>query len=80
LHDEIALLFSDVMLGSGMNGMELARAAVQTRPHLRTLLTSGYEHDVIAANSATNLLPLLRKPYRREELSQAVRRALAPLP
>jgi PAS domain S-box-containing protein len=77
-HGEIALLFSDVMLGSGMNGMELARTALQMRPGLRTLLTSGYEHDVIAGDSRSSPLALLRKPYRREELSQAVRRALGP--
>jgi DNA-binding LytR/AlgR family response regulator len=66
------------MLGSGMNGMELARTALQMRPGLRTLLTSGYEHDVIAGDSRSSPLALLRKPYRREELSQAVRRALGP--
>lgn len=77
-HDEIALLFSDVILGSGMNGIELARAALQVRPGLRTLLTSGYEHDVASGDSGTSSLPLLRKPYRREELSDAVRRALGP--
>jgi len=73
-HDGIALLFSDVVLGSGMNGGDLARAAMQLRPGLPTLLTSGYEHDVPLGDSGA--LPLLRKPYRREDLSDAVRHAL----
>jgi PAS domain S-box-containing protein len=73
-HDDIALLFSDVVLGSGMNGGDLARAALQLRPGLPTLLTSGYEHDVPLGDSGA--LPLLRKPYRREDLSDAVREAL----
>jgi PAS domain S-box-containing protein len=73
-HSEIALLFSDVVLGSGMNGGELARVAGQLRPGLPALLTSGYEHDVALGESGA--LPLLRKPYRREELGAAVRRAL----
>jgi PAS domain S-box-containing protein len=76
-HDEIALLFSDVVLGSGMNGVELAHSALRIRPDMPALLTSGYEHDVTARESGRpNPLPLLRKPYRREELSEAVRRAL----
>jgi CheY-like chemotaxis protein len=73
-HDDIALLFSDVVLGSGMNGGDLARAALQLRPGLPTLLTSGYEHDVPLGDSGA--LPLLGKPYRREDLSDAVRQAL----
>jgi len=76
-HDDIALLFSDVVLGSGMNGVELARAASQARPDVPALLTSGYEHDVSVGEDGTlKTLPLLRKPYRREELSDAVRRVL----
>ena len=73
-HEDIALLFSDVVLGSGMNGGELAQVALQLRPSLQTLLTSGYEHNALLGDSQA--LPLLRKPYRREELSAAVRQVL----
>lgn len=69
---DVGLLFTDVILGSGMDGHELARAAQRLRPSLKVLLTSGYEHST----SATDLgkpLPLLRKPYRREQLATAVR-------
>jgi len=71
----ISLLFSDVMLGSGMNGKELARAAREQRPGLGVLLTSGYE---IAAPDpgAGEDFEMLRKPYRREQLAVAVRRHL----
>ena len=78
-HADIALLFSDVILGSGMDGVELAAAVAEARPHLPTLLTSGYEHPALRAGSALTQ-PVLRKPYRREELAEAVRRALAPRP
>jgi CheY-like chemotaxis protein len=73
---EIELLFSDVILGSGMNGSELARAARKLRPSLPTLLTSGYEHPIAQADAAAANLPLLRKPYQREELAKAVRQVL----
>ena len=66
--------FSDVILGSGMDGGELALAARRRRPDLPTLLTSGYEKPLV--HSETKSLPLLRKPYRREELAAAVRLAM----
>ncbi|MHB8911558.1 MAG: PAS domain S-box protein [Lysobacter sp.] len=76
--DTISLLFSDVMLGNGMNGKELARAARVLRPDLAVLLTSGYE-DALARweQVDTDRFELLRKPYRREQLAAAVRRCLA---
>lgn len=70
----VDLLFSDVVLGSGMNGVELARAAQRRRPGLRVLLTSGYEGT--QADSAESGYTVLRKPYRREQLQVAVRDAL----
>jgi PAS domain S-box-containing protein len=74
----IALLFSDVMLGSGGNGKELARAARELNPGLAVLLTSGYEQtDVSQTSDADGVaFALLHKPYRREQLLAAVRRAL----
>jgi len=74
-HADIALLFSDVILGTGMDGVELAAVAAARRPRLATLLTSGYEHPALPGDGRP-VPPLLRKPYRREELAEAVRRAL----
>jgi PAS domain S-box-containing protein len=74
---KIDLLFSDVILGSGMTGGELAHEARRLRPGLRVLLTSGYERTALDEAAAPDAaFELLRKPYRREELSAAVRRAL----
>ncbi|KRD79746.1 PAS domain S-box protein [Lysobacter sp. Root983] len=76
-HSEVALMFSDVMLGGGMNGVELGHAAIVFRPDLHVLLTSGYEEpSAMAAMSSSNRFELLRKPYRREQLAVAVRRTL----
>jgi CheY-like chemotaxis protein len=79
LHDrkDVVLLFSDIILGSGMDGHELARAAQRLRPNLRVLLTSGYEHPQASSEpGGARPLPLLRKPYRREQLAAAVRAAI----
>ena len=75
-HSDIDLLFSDVMLGNGSNGKELARTARAMRPDLAVLLTSGYEDDAIAKAAGADALELLRKPYRREQLVSAIRRTL----
>jgi PAS domain S-box-containing protein len=73
---DIALLFSDVVLGSGMTGYELVHEARKARPGLPALLTSGYEraggeHDETPPAD----VDLLRKPYRREQLGEAIRKA-----
>ena len=73
-HPTIALLFTDVMLGPGMTGKELAAAARQRRPGIAVLLTSGYEEPLAVAGAEQ--YELLRKPYRREELALAIRRNL----
>ncbi len=78
-HDgSISLLFSDVMLGKGLDGNELAQAALRLRPDLAVLLTSGYEDSLTRPGpSDGNRFELLRKPFRREQLAAAARRALA---
>lgn len=76
-HADIALLFSDVVLGSGMNGNDLAHEARRLYPHLTVLLTSGYERPPRDSNGPVHeAFELLRKPYRREELAAAVRQVL----
>lgn len=77
LDDTISLLFSDVMLGGGMNGKDLARAASKLRPNLAVLLTSGYEDPLTEVKQIDAAFELLRKPYRREQLAVAVRRSLS---
>jgi CheY-like chemotaxis protein len=69
----IALLFSDVVLGGSTNGIELAHVARGLRPTLPVLLTSGYE---LGSTDTPHEFPLLRKPYRREELASAAHAAL----
>jgi len=76
-HPQIDVLFSDVVLGAGPTGAELAVAARHLRPDLKILLTSGYERPADSREEQPGSeFELLRKPYRREELAQALRRAL----
>ena len=75
-HAEIEVMFSDVVLGSGMTGFDLVRKARELRPDLRALLTSGYERASLGSDASTAKFEVLRKPYRREQLGAALRKAL----
>jgi PAS domain S-box-containing protein len=73
--DDIDVLFTDVALGPGMNGIELATLAQATYPRLRVLLTSGHERAAMpSGGDLADRFDLLPKPYRREDLSTALKR------
>jgi CheY-like chemotaxis protein len=72
----INLLFSDIAMPGGMNGAELAKLAVQRRPGLKILLTSGYSDTSNADAIAALGLTVLSKPYSWDQLAIAVREAL----
>jgi CheY-like chemotaxis protein len=70
------LLLTDVVLGPGLRGEELAQRLRAARPALPVLLMSGYAQDLHTAAVAN--APLLRKPFTREQLAQAMLLATAP--
>jgi CheY-like chemotaxis protein len=74
---DIDLLLSDIALGTGMRGTELAARAEQRMPSLAVLLMSGFSAELLEADSASPASwELLRKPCSREELAQAIGAAL----
>lgn len=71
------LLFTDVVLPRGMSGVELVRRARILCPGLKVLMTSGYSEDAFQLHGRPEAgTVMLAKPYRRQELADAVRRAL----
>ncbi|MCJ2008486.1 ATP-binding protein [Methylobacterium sp. J-092] len=73
----IDILFSDVMMPGGMNGSQLAAEAQRLRPGLKVLLTSGYVADLDEGQViGRGELPVLNKPYRRDELARSLRLVL----
>ena len=73
----VDLLFSDIFMPGPMNGRELADWTLANRPGLKVLLTTGFEQEVKGERQVnTDGLPLLKKPYTKEGLAQAVRTAL----
>jgi signal transduction histidine kinase/CheY-like chemotaxis protein len=72
----IELLFADVVLPNGKNGVEVAQAARRLRPSLKVLLTSGYAEEVLSRSGA-NIADLLVKPYTPRELVEWIAGALS---
>ena len=65
------LLLSDIALGSGMRGTELAARAQALSPELAIVLMSGYSAELLDADrDSPPAWELLRKPCTREELAR----------
>jgi len=73
-HSSISLLFSDVIMPGGMNGVELANQANEQRPDLKVLLTSG-DTQKVNIDMAPDV-NLLVKPYSLETFAQRIRSIL----
>jgi FixJ family two-component response regulator len=67
------LLLTDIGLGTGMRGTELAREVQRLSSAMPVLLVSGFSDEQLEAPVAW---PLLHKPYSRAELAQAMAQAL----
>jgi PAS domain S-box-containing protein len=61
------ILITDVIMPGKIDGLELARQVRNLSPTLPILLVSGYPIDVEKALTDLNL-PMLPKPYRREQV------------
>jgi two-component system cell cycle sensor histidine kinase/response regulator CckA len=74
----VDVLFSDIIMPGAMNGRQLAQWAVQDRPGVRVLLTTGFsqEGDIEHTEEEDDDFPLLKKPYTRERLAEAIREIL----
>jgi PAS domain S-box-containing protein len=73
----IDLLFTDLVMPNGISGQDLLRLARKRRPRLKTIFTSGYSESFLKGRAdAEQGVPLLPKPYRKQQLLEAVRTAL----
>ncbi len=69
----IDLMFSDVVMPRGMNGVELDHPATRRRGGLTVILTSGYPESALAnADLAKNGYRLIAKPYAKSELLETL--------
>jgi len=64
------ILFTDVVMPSQIDGVELARQAKRRQPALQVLLTSGYAQTLFSDPDLPG--KVLSKPYRRKDLERAM--------
>ena len=71
------LLFTDLIMPGGMNGVVLAREARKRHPSLRILLTTGYSEASLERTDAGGAqLEVISKPYLPLDLAKKVRQVL----
>lgn len=68
------LLFTDIVMPGGMNGVQLAEAAKAMDPSLKILFTSGFPASAFdeLGLSGDQSIALLKKPYKRNDLVLAI--------
>jgi len=71
---DFRLVFTDILMPGGMNGVALAQSVRRDFPHIAVLLTTGFADEAIDEGSRS--FELIRKPYRRNELNQRIRAVL----
>jgi PAS domain S-box-containing protein len=73
---EFDLLFSDIVMPNGMNGVELAREARKLNKGIKILLTTGYAGDVLERHQAVDEFPIIDKPFHLADLARRLRSIL----
>jgi CheY-like chemotaxis protein len=69
------LIISDLSMGSGMNGWDLAREVAQRWPDTRFVIASGWGAGIGEREAQTHDVDaVLAKPYRLDEVRRAIGR------
>jgi PAS domain S-box-containing protein len=74
--DPFDLLFTDLVMPGGINGLVLADRIRELDPQIGVLLTTGYNEELVADGERRRDADILGKPYRRSELLDRIRQAL----
>jgi signal transduction histidine kinase/CheY-like chemotaxis protein len=75
--NHVDLLFTDVVMPSGMNGRQLADEAMRRQPQLKVLFTTGYTRNAIVHHGRLDAgVEMIGKPFSFVELSAKVRAIL----
>ena len=74
LDNEVDLVFSDILMPGGMNGLDLAREIGTRFPTIPVLLTTGYSAS--AQDAVRQGVVVLQKPYDLESLRRNIREVI----
>jgi len=76
-HPGIALLFTDIVIPGGMDGIQLAEAARARRADLKVLFVSGYAEDAIRRSGVCpERFRWIQKPVDMDDMANIVRQTL----
>lgn len=76
-HEDIHLVFTDVVLPGGLSGAQVAARGRQIRPDVRVLFTTGYARNAIVHNGRLDPgVQLIVKPFSFADLAIRVRDTL----
>jgi len=70
---DIAIVVSDVIMPGSLSGRQLAEQVLEHHPGMRIVLMSGYADET--EEDGANPLPILSKPFVRQDLARALQRA-----
>jgi PAS domain S-box-containing protein len=74
--DAVDLVFSDVIMPGGANGLVLAEQLRNLAPEIPVVLTTGYNDEMSLDGPKAVAMEVLGKPYRRSELIDRIQAAL----
>ncbi|NIY74627.1 PAS domain S-box protein [Thalassospira sp. HF15] len=75
--DDIDMVFTDIVMPGGINGLELGDKVREIRPNIAVLTCSGFTAGVLHERAGDKpVYPLVNKPYTNRELANAVRKTL----
>jgi CheY-like chemotaxis protein len=75
-HPDVVLLFTDIVMPE-MNGRKLADLAIELRPNLKVLYTTGFTRNAVVHNGILDPgVHFIAKPFTLELLAQKVRAAI----
>jgi CheY-like chemotaxis protein len=73
-HDDVRVLFTDINMPPGMNGLELAEQVHQRWPDIGLVVASGYERP--APDQIADSGIFIPKPFRPDDIISAVQKAV----
>jgi CheY-like chemotaxis protein len=75
--DAVDLVFTDLIMPGGMSGRDVALRALELKPGIKVLLTSGYAEELMRGDDLKRAgLRVLRKPYQQADLAATLREVL----
>jgi CheY-like chemotaxis protein len=82
-YGDVDMLFTDIIMPGGMNGLQLMRKVRQRQPAIPVLIATGYMDDLTSVSGMRSgvepedgPLNILPKPFRLNDLAERVRAAL----